>query len=57
MEHNLCVYFKSFPQLKIKPYRGNHFLGKGYCVDTVGLDEEKINNVLKNSKGLDFAPL
>ena len=30
--------FKSYPQLKVKPYWGNHFWAKGYCVDTVGLD-------------------
>ena len=31
-----------FKQLKKKPYWGNHFWAKGYCVDTIGLDEEKI---------------
>ncbi len=34
--------FKKFPYLKRKPYWGNHFWSKGYCVDTVGLDAEKI---------------
>jgi putative transposase len=34
--------FKSYPQLKKKPYWGNHFWARGYCVDTIGLDEEKI---------------
>ena len=29
-----------FRRLKQKPYWGNHFWSKGYCVDTVGLDEE-----------------
>jgi putative transposase len=28
--------------LKKKPYWGNHFWSRGYCVDTIGLDEEKI---------------
>ncbi len=27
--------FKQFPYLKKKPYWGNHFWAKGYCVDTV----------------------
>jgi putative transposase len=27
--------------LKHKPYWGNHFYAKGYCVDKAGLDEEK----------------
>ena len=34
--------FKQFPQLKQKPYWGNHFWARGYCVDTVGLDAEMI---------------
>lgn len=37
---------KKFPYLKNKPYWGNHFPNHfgapGYCVDTVGLDAEKI---------------
>lgn len=28
--------------LKQKPYWGNHFWARGYCVDTVGLDAEMI---------------
>ena len=31
-----------FRHLKKKPYWGNHFWTKGYCVDTVGLDSEMI---------------
>jgi len=31
-----------FEQLKVRPYWGNHFWAPGYCVDTIGLDEEKI---------------
>jgi len=31
-----------FNELRTKPYWGNHFWTKGYCVDTVGLDMEKI---------------
>ncbi len=34
--------FNKFRQLKEKPYWGNHFWVRGYCVDTVGLDAEKI---------------
>lgn len=34
--------FKKFPYLKQRPYWGNHFWANGYCVDTVGLDEEMI---------------
>ena len=26
--------FSKFPYLKVKPYWGNHFWAKGYCVDT-----------------------
>ena len=34
--------FTKFPYLKKKPYWGNHFWAKGYCVDTVGVDAEMI---------------
>jgi putative transposase len=39
--------FKSYPALKQKPYWGNHFWSRGYCVDTIGLDEEKIRKYVK----------
>lgn len=39
--------FNKFRELKQKPYWGNHFWTKGYCVDTVGLDEEKIRKYVK----------
>lgn len=39
--------FKKFPDLKTKPYWGNHFWAPGYCVDTVGLDAEKIRKYVK----------
>ena len=39
--------FKSYPQLKKKPYWGNHFWSRGYFVDTIGLDEEKIRKYVK----------
>ena len=39
--------FKQFPGLKQKPYWGNHFWAQGYCVDTIGLDEEKVRRYVK----------
>lgn len=33
--------------MKKKPYWGNHFWARGYCVDTVGLDAEKIRLYVK----------
>ena len=39
--------FKKFPYLRERPYWGNHFWSKGYCVDTVGLDEEMIRKYVK----------
>jgi len=39
--------FKISPGLKKKPYRGNHFWSKGYCVTTLGMDEEKIRRYVK----------
>lgn len=39
--------FKSFPLLKKKPYWGNHFLSRGYCVSTISLDETKVRKYVK----------
>lgn len=39
--------FKQAPNLKQKPYWGNHFRARGYCVDTVGLDLEKIRKYVR----------
>jgi putative transposase len=39
--------FKSYPGLKKKPYWGNHFWSRGYCVTTLGMDEEKIRKYVK----------
>ena len=39
--------FTKIPNLKIKPYWGNHFWAKGYCVSTVGFDLEKIKKYVK----------
>ena len=36
-----------FRHLKSKPYWGNHFWTRGYCVDTGGLDSEKIQKYVK----------
>ena len=58
--------FKSYPQLKRKPNWGNHFGARGYCVDTIGLDEEKIKKYVKyqeeqerleEQQRLEFRPL
>jgi len=39
--------FNKFRKLKKKPYWGNHFWAPGYCVDTVGLDADKICRYVK----------
>ena len=39
--------FNKFRNLKKKPYWGNHFWARGYCVDTVGLDVDKICRYVK----------
>ena len=39
--------FNKFRKLKKKPYWGNHFWSRGYCVDTVGLDADKICRYVK----------
>ena len=39
--------FNRFRQLKEKPYWGNHFWARGYCVDTVGLDTEMIRKYIR----------
>jgi len=36
-----------YRKLKQKPYWGNHFWSRGYCVDTVGLDSETIRKYVK----------
>lgn len=42
--------FKSYPNLKKKPYWGNHFWGRGYFVSTVGLDEEVIKKYVNHQE-------
>ena len=45
--------FKQFRHLRKKPYWGNHFWSKGYCVDTVGLDAEMIRRYVKHQEKKD----
>jgi len=58
--------FKSYPQLKKKPYWSNHFWARGYCVDTNGLDEDKSKKYVQyqekqerveEQQKFDFGPL
>ncbi|WP_345191648.1 transposase, partial [Algibacter agarivorans] len=39
--------FKTYPNLKQKPYWGNHFWSRGCFVSTVGLDEAMIRRYVK----------
>ena len=39
--------FRRFSGLREKPYWGNHFWARGYCVDTVGLDAEMIQKYVQ----------
>jgi putative transposase len=39
--------FKSYLQLKKKPYWGNHFGSRGYFVNTVGINEDMICRYVK----------
>ena len=39
--------FQKFSGLKKKPYWGNHFWARGYCVSTIGIDEEKIRKYVR----------
>ncbi len=42
--------FNKFKHLKKKPYWGNKFWARGYCVDTVGLDSEMIRKYVKHQE-------
>ena len=42
--------FRQFRHLRKKPYWGNHFWAKGYCVDTVGLDAEMIRKYVRHQE-------
>lgn len=39
--------FNQFRELRKKPYWGNHFWAKEYCVDTVGLNAEMIRKYVR----------
>ena len=39
--------FSKFKKLKERPYWGNHFWAKGYCVDTIGLNIEMITKYVR----------
>ncbi|MFA6492413.1 MAG: IS200/IS605 family transposase [Candidatus Babeliales bacterium] len=45
--------FTRFPGLRQKPYWGNHFWARGYCLDTVGLDAEKIRKYVMYQEKLE----
>ena len=45
--------FKKYPYLKNKPYWGNHFWAPGYCVDTVGVNEEMIRKYVKYQENVE----
>jgi putative transposase len=39
--------FRQAKSLRTKPYWGNRFWSRGYCVTTVGMDEDKIRRYVK----------
>ena len=42
--------FKSYPKMKKRPYRGNHFWARGYFVSTVGIDADVIKRYVKHQE-------
>lgn len=46
-ERTAIRIFNKFQKLKKKPYWGNHFWSRGYCVDTVGLDAEMVRKYVE----------
>ena len=46
---------KQFPRLRVKPYWGNHFWSRGYCVDAVGLNAEMIRKYVQYQEKKDRA--
>jgi len=42
--------FNKFKKLKIRPYWGNKFWSRGYCIDTVGLDSDMIRKYVKHQE-------
>jgi len=45
--------FKSYPQLKKKPYWGNHFWSRDYFVNTVGINKDMICRYVKYQEDQD----
>lgn len=39
--------FQRFKNLKKKPYWGNHFWARGYCVSSIGLDADKVRRYVR----------
>ena len=39
--------FKSYPNLKKKPYWGHHFWSRGYFINTVGMDADLVQRYVK----------
>ena len=39
--------FKSYPNLKKKPYWGNHFWSRGYFINTVGMGADLVQRYVK----------
>ena len=39
--------FKSYPQLRKKPYWGNKFWARGYFINTVGINEDLVRRYVK----------
>jgi putative transposase len=45
--------FKQFTYFKKRPYWGNDFWAKGYCVDTVGLGSDTVRKYVKRQEKLE----
>ena len=45
--------FKSYPELKKKPYWGNHFWARGYWVSTVGHNEAAVRLYIQEQEKAD----
>jgi putative transposase len=46
-EKTAIAVFQQHKNLRAKPYWGNHFWNCGYCVTTVGIEEERIRRYVK----------
>ena len=46
--------FVKFSALRQRPYWGNHFWARGYCLDSIGLDLEKIRKYVKYQQERDM---